>query len=177
MAVAAHASCLSSARRRLLPTTRHTVALFPPRTRDTAAVVRLPKVRDPALWCAADWSAASGYWATDTRQARRQTVSHVRTRTPTWHHRHRLRIINVAMQCTNHGRATAIQMTVSNCAGRPRLFAACMHNARLASPATLLFIPIIFPLVINAHKYFGKSHARICILCEINDQTANEIDI
>jgi len=115
----------------------------------------------------ADWSTALDYRsaARDRRSANLSVMSRRRHRVIGTHG---LRIINVAVQCTNHGRAcrcpppgAAVQIGRfhSNCAGASR-FAECMPNARLAVRAVPLFSSIIFSSVINAHKYCGKSHAR-----------------
>ena len=106
-------------------------------SRRRAAVVRLPRTGRQSV-SAADWSTASGYrgdrHATSREPNCQSCLQH--THTPTGHHRHRLRIINVATQCTNHCRATCtgeqvpartvVQMTASNCA------AACRADRRFS---------------------------------------------
>ena len=130
--------------------TRTQLLFFPPRSRNAEAVVRLPRAVIQLVVGVVRGRLVYGFrlpaerHATDSEPSCQSCLQHTHARAPSRHHRHGLRIINVAMQCTNHCRATgakqvparppaptAVQMTASNCA--PRLFAACMSNARLAS--------------------------------------------
>ena len=104
--------------------------------------------------------------ARDRRRAKLSVMSSAHTDTPTRHHSlHGLRIINVAMRCNNQWLITRsgrcpVEMQFKWPFPSASLIAVCMYHASLAFWDVLLFITIIFSSVINAHKYFCKSHSR-----------------